>query len=224
MNTRPISLTDQAVRAVLNRTKTQFRRPITEPIAILDRYGPGWFANGYAVSREIAGGLFTTPLSAPYGAPGDRLWVRETWCLADPESFDPMDGRPQGPPWPTGNRQFAWYKASDSGVEHTANDNRSPWVSPIRMPRWASRLMLEITDLRVQRVQDISEDDARAEGIETFDCISPEQRVPGPGFDHCRLGDQPHRLLFADHWDRTHGKNALWDKNPWIWAYTFKTL
>jgi hypothetical protein len=96
------------------------------------------------------------------------------------------------------------------------------------MPRAFSRITLEVTEVRVQRLQEISEDDARAEGVEPYTPphghISPGQRVPGPGFDGCRLGDQPHRLPFADLWDSINGKRAPWSSNPWVWALTFRRM
>ena len=118
-------------------------------------------------------------MALPY-APGDRLWVREAWC-------DTM----QGPA----------YKAT-WGIEQQ-------WRSPIHMPRWASRLTLIVTDVRVERIQDISEADAQAEGCHvyassaTIDCDTPDPR-------------QEYRRL----WNSLHGPDA-WDANPWVAAIRF---
>jgi hypothetical protein len=97
--------------------------------------------------------------------------------------------------------------------------------SPIHMPRWVSRFTLQITEVRAQPVQEISDDDAKAEGVDPYTPphghISPDQRVPGPGFDRVRLGDQPHRLPFADRWDAINGNRCAWESNPLVFAYTF---
>ncbi len=108
---------------------------------------------------------------------------------------------------------------------HKNGIHRDKWRSPWFMPRWAARTQLNVTHARLVRLQDLSEHDAVAEGVEPYTPphghTSPEQRVPGPGFDCCRLGDQPHRLPFADLWDELNGKRAPWASNPWVWAYTF---
>lgn len=183
--------------------------------------------------REVNGGTLSVPLRCPYGSPEERLWVRETWCLAHPACADDMSdaaGRPRGPEKYAGSDEhwFAYYRATDPGVVHSEDRDKSPWRPSIFMPRWASRITLEITEVRVQRLQEIGEDDARAEGVESYTPphghISPNQRVPGPGFDCCRLGDQPHRLPFADLWDSINGKRAPWSSNPWVWCLTFRRL
>jgi hypothetical protein len=111
-----------------------------------------------------------------HGVVGDQLWVRETW------SHDACSVPGFGP----------YYKADYKAAEVAPATLR--WISPLFMPRWASRITLELTDVRVQRVQQISDDDAKAEGVEPYTPphghISPDQRVPGPGFDRVRLGDQ----------------------------------
>lgn len=119
------------------------------------------------------------------------------------------------------------------------------------MRRLFSRITLEITERRVQRLRAISDDDAKAEGVRPYTpphgALSPEQRVPGPGFDGARIGDQPHRLPFADRWDSINGKRRRrvhtelgergypgmisvieesfsWESNPFVWALTFRVV
>lgn len=199
---RPILFSAPMVRAILYGRKTQTRR-LAKP------------QNNSA---------------CPYGERGDRLYLREAFAYSvkDPDSV-------HEPGQYNEDTHDIVYRASSDGAgewEHYEDGKRSPcappWRPGIHMPRWASRITLEITDVRVQRLWDITDDDARAEGVEPYTPphghISPEQRVPGPGFERCRLGDQPHRLPFAHLWDRINGKRAAWSSNPWVWAITFKRL
>lgn len=157
----------------------------------------------------------------PYGEPGGRLYVRETWGLH--RHLDETD----------------WLRASVRGSD--PEDLLASWELALRadwgpmqescywrpaifMPRWASRITLEVTSIRKELLQDITDGDAQAEGVSPYESISPEQRIPGTGFDDCRLGDQPHRLPFADLWDVINGKRAPWDSNPLVWAVTFKRI
>jgi hypothetical protein len=88
------------------------------------------------------------------------------------------------------------------------------WRSPLFMPQWASRAIIEVVSLKVERVQDISEEDAKAEGVEPYKSVGADQRVPGPGFNGVLLADQPHRLPFADLWDRIHGDGEDFNGAP----------
>jgi hypothetical protein len=179
----------------------------------------------------------------PYGTHSGRIWCKEAWShdASDLEmcrtAFDCCSVPGYGP----------YCRATE-----TAPDTLH-WRSPLYMPRWASRLTLEIVGVRVQRVQEISDDDARAEGVKPctppHGHISPDQCVPGPGFDRARLGDQPHRLPFADRWDAINGKrrrreflkpgdrgygrrqwrtvvdtSASWEANPFVWTLTVRRL
>jgi len=130
----------------------------------------------------------------PRGVSGDRLWVRETFyaCVG-------KDQKPRGD---------VVYKA-------TLNEpDVFPWKSPIHMPRWASRLTLDITDVRVERLQDISEKDARAEGAERkqlFDPANPDTVA------------YSYRMGFADLWESINGVSGkCWTDNPWVWVIAFK--
>jgi hypothetical protein len=198
LSERPILFNGPMVRAILAGTKTQTRRLVKpQPAEWLDTHEPT-----------------ILPAACPYGVPGDRLWVRETWSA--PLKRDGSGYESAG----------VLYRADPlwDGMSH--GDFGWDWKPSIHMPRWASRLTLEVTDVRVQRLQDINEEDAKAEGVTPYTPphgnISLEQTVPGPGFDGCRLGDQPHRLPFADLWDSINAKRAPWDSNPWVWAVTFR--
>jgi len=121
---------------------------------------------------------------------GDRLWVRETWCLASAESeTTPPDLRPM-----RGSR-WCYYYATEPDVEHEEGDNRSPWRPSIHMPRWACRLVLPLVSVRVERLRDITEAGAKAEGVEP-------------------IGGS-YREGFRAVWESIYGS---WDLNPWIWV------
>jgi hypothetical protein len=211
-NTRehPIIFSGESVRAILDGRKTQTRRVIKpQPPddcgavyvgvyapTVIDRDGneqPG---------PEVFGaysGDGSWALRCPYGTVGDRLWVRETWC-----QVDDMNG--------------------DAQVHYAADreDIPPPWRSPIHMPRWASRILLEITDLRVQRVQDISEADAFYEGVERLN-LSPTLIDFGAGLVQVHPLTSSYVDAFKTLWDTINAKRGYgWDANPWVWAITFK--
>jgi hypothetical protein len=147
----------------------------------------------------------------PYGQPGDRLWVREAWetgCRPCPNAGwrDGIEYRADDYPG-RDERDFLPLHPAPDDVDLSVYGGRSGWRPSIHMPRWASRITLEITDVRVERVQDISEDDARAEGV-----------TP-----HHPTIRNVHRLHFSDLWERINGPRGYgWDANPWVWCITFR--
>ncbi len=202
MTERPILFSGPMVRAILAGRKTQTRRVVKLNPRVSVSFSEHLLEQG------------VLPV-CPYGVPGDRLWVRETFAWNDPE-FEEQDredavGRPQDP-----DGRWCWYRATDGEID-------GPWTPSIHMPRWASRLTLGVKAVRVERLQDINEDDAKAEGVEAYASIGPDQRVPGPGFNRALLRDQPHRLPFADFWRSINGEDA-WEQNPWVWVVEFEVL
>lgn len=219
------------VRAILEGRKTQTRRILKSPHVVLlsqleKEYGAPIESNQYGVSFDADGvrAVVSVPLFCPYGGPGDRLWVREAfsserqeqagtgavrWVVIDSGGFAERTG--------------AYYRATYDEVASRARR----WRPSIHMPRCLSRITLEVTGVRVERLHAITEEDAKAEGVEPFTPprghISPDQRVPGPGFDRVRLGDQPHRLPFADLWEKINGAES-WDANPWVWVVSFRRV
>ena len=128
----------------------------------------------------------------PKFATGDTLWVRERWTLAAD------DARPDG---------FPVYLA-----DGTPKAPHGPWRSPIHMPRWASRITLEVTDVRVERVQDIGEEDAKAEGVDWEVWEHGGEPIPPTS-------------LFHELWDSINAKRGYgWDANPWVWVVSFKRI
>jgi hypothetical protein len=132
----------------------------------------------------------------PYGQPGELLWLRETFKK-----------------WQDG----VAYKA-DHRDDDLANAVHAPWKPSIHMPRWASRIDLLITGVRVERLQDISEDDARAEGARECDPVSGrEVLLAGPS----QRGS--FRLHYRDIWESINGPGS-WDANPWVWVIEFERV
>lgn len=143
----------------------------------------------------------------PYGKVGSRLWVKETYQTI----YERPDGQRfcQAPPRPPERRQKFWIEYAA-----TIKDEEPPrWKSPIFMPRKYSRLTLEITDIRVERLQDISEDDAKAEGVIPSVAVGAE--VIGGRFES-------YRVSFWQKWDSLNTKRSYsWESNPWVWKITF---
>jgi hypothetical protein len=193
MTDRPIIFSAEMVRALLGGWKSQTRR-------ILKPQPPEWVTRmthegrcGWIGSGDGHGTLMHVPYAV-----GDRLWCREVFAYGWP-----VEGNHQ---LPECNQEHAITYRADGNRPF---GSRRRWHSPIHMPRWASRLTLTVTDVRVQRLQDISEADAIAEGCHvyassaTIDCDTPDPR-------------QEYRRL----WNDLHGPEA-WAANPWVAALTF---
>lgn len=196
--TRPIIFSAPMVRAILSGTKTQTRR------VIASRYLS-------AIARGRDGQIddllsAPPPHRCPYGWPGERLWVRETWQ-------DTRDIAPDG----------GWvYRATDPDWDTM---DGWTWRPAIHMPKAASRITLEIVSVRVERLQDISEEDARAEGVTLPECDYLGERCGnGTGFGCPRHGDDAHRREFARLWESINGKRAPWASNPWVWVIEFRRV
>ena len=229
MKERPILFSAPMVHAILDGRKTQTRR--VAPIESLDirPIGDQMVAWNVDFSKAIKGVLGThsggkfTDLQArsiiasqfnPYGQPGDRLWVRETWRIAGESPDDALD----------------MFDRDD--VQYRADDDQSyigTYRPSIHMPRWASRITLEITAVRVERLQDISEADAMAEGIERGQDFPGWYRGPLSG-DSAGLEQAGRdfkiptafpKLAYRALWESINGPTS-WDANPWVWVIEFK--
>jgi hypothetical protein len=195
---RPIIFSAESVRAILTGRKTQTRRLVRVPSGVENIRG---FVDRVKWGGYDDGGPHGIIMS-PHTI-GDRLWVRETW--------GPCAGG-------------VVYRVDDIGGSVVCPDGGN-WRTPIYMPRWASRIDLEITDVRVQRLQDISEEDAMAEGVKASDAAIVFQGDAGEIGCHivkdmCNTA----RGAFACAWDAINGKRAPWSSNPWVWALTFKRV
>jgi hypothetical protein len=218
---RPIIFSGPMVRAILDGRKTQTRRVVRgiQSPEMADRFmvaadGSGDIKFVHDLSASTAMSV-SEWLRCPYGQPGDHLWVRETWGL--PPSYDParhgdLKSKPTIGPVCYG----ADYTSVRGGLRPAWDGAK--WRSPIHMPRWASRLTLEITDVRVERLQAISEADAAAEGIDPVPCEAASI-VFGTYKARFRFRDG-----FRSAWDSINGNRAPWDSNPFVWALTFRKV
>lgn len=251
MKERPILFTGEMVKAILEGRKTQTRR--VQPLTAKTVLCAAQRKIGFEFNAELARRDYPVKgmprlcvpvrhpketwikledcgceiLYCPYGGPGDMLWVRETWSVADHDFGTP----------PT-----AWlidYKATDTcewqnppkgtlplWAERigTAGIDFDPKCRPsIFMPRWASRITLQILSVRVERVQEISEEDAKAEGsyLGRCDCSLMKNYTEMFTLTWCHIHGQEFKTL----WDSINSKRGFgWEKNPWCWVVEFKRI
>jgi len=196
---RPILFSGPMVRAILEGRKTQTRRVASHPLAKSARVilGPNreWYFD--CIQHDETGG----GIQCPYGSPGDRLWVRETWGAMIKY---PMRG------------DALFYRASDPSPDKPFP---YPWRPSIHMPRWASRITLEIEAVLVERLQDISEEDAKAEGIESRLDGPDTEYCSGCNYDWCWCPVTAYKRL----WESINGPGS-WDANPWVWVIQFRRV
>lgn len=219
---RPIIFNGEMVRAILKDLKTQTRRVMKPPPFTNIKHVR-------SVRQLISEGFLRQndyePDKCPYGQPGDRLWVRETWKpveLDEPEAdfegevitagTDGTRYRADGAFQVIENTQAAstkWCEARRPS-ENWPHNGPVNWRPSIHMPRWASRITLEVTGVRVERVQDIRRADVHAEGLPVD---------TGPQYD-----GQDWLEWFRELWDRSNAKRYGWDANPWVWVIEFKRI
>jgi hypothetical protein len=212
---RPILFSGPMVRAILDGRKTQTRR-IVKP-----QPHDEWRPDHYDEIHKMIDGDFPTrnglPITigwgalndegdwgivCPYGKPGERLWVRETWAHTTDEKRGWNENSPHGS-WPI-------YRATERQWEVDR------WKPSIFMPRWASRLTLEITDVRIERLQEISNEDARAEGVMPGYAHEATYAVP-TGHPYNAIP------LFKNLWSLINGADS-WNTNPWVWVVSFRRV
>ena len=208
MKEKPILFSGPMIRAILANTKTQTRRVVKpQPAGEIRRGEPDfnhWIDTKYweRQNQKENRGIGTRGFACPYGQPGgDRLYVRETW--AAPHAYDHLPPRPI---------------PQDARIHYAATEDRGGllWRPSIHMPRWASRIILEVTSVRVELLQDISEADAVAEGCKP---IRPELVQDGLIVRPGRSAVEEFRLV----WEQIHGGGS-WEKNPFVWVVTFRRI
>ena len=240
---RPILFQWAMVRAILDGSKTQTRRimkPQPEPVP--DQPGEFWwpchtFQSMVKVSDVQAPGAEGMAGDAcPYGREGDRLWVRETWGVisnAWDDDGNLVDWVPDRPArdiheMPFGQGYYSGHAiyAADGAHEWAGDDDgggepRSAWHPSIHMPRAASRILLEIVSVRVERLNDCSDEDAQAEGCSCYVCGKP---MDGRSEHDCHCF---HRKATASDyrnlWESINGAGS-WDANPFVWVVEFKRI
>lgn len=198
MKERPILFSGPMVRAILAGRKTMTRRVI-KPQPYYNRAGfLSWKTSGCLQNFERSAETMLAR-HCPYGVPGDRLWVRETfgteWRSMRPTNGDTI------------------YYAADGDAKMVER-----WRPSIHMPRWASRITLEITGVRVERLKDISEQDAVAEGVQGLEKMmagGTDTRDPDSGVEHALISNPI--TCFSFLWESINGRES-WDANPWVWV------
>jgi hypothetical protein len=192
---RGILFSAPMVRALLDGRKAVTRREVKKRAA-LDCLAAGFEPEFLALPGNSD--------LCPYGQPGDRLWVREAWAAdAQLDAVAPRDlshGEPILYPADGVTRT--------SGCSMISQGRGRP---SIHMPRWASRILLEITDVRVERLQDVSEEQSEAEGVDFL--------RSAPDFDETLTAKELYEIL----WDHINGAGA-WDANPWVWVVAFRRI
>jgi len=215
MKERPILFSAPMVRAIIEWRKTMTRR-VVNPQPVATPSGISW--NGW--DFPDAGNMGTTA-HCPHGTHGDRLWVKEAHFLY---GYWGKNGKSK-----TGRQKWKFYSDKTAGVKFLDNPPEKIISNKLRgtgwckrnslfMPRWASRITLEITGVKVERLQDISEENARTEG-----CLNDVVLVKD---DHGR--DVDYRGLYAkerfqDLWESLNGPGS-WDVNPWVWVISFRRI
>ncbi|WP_094168731.1 hypothetical protein [Citrobacter braakii] len=193
----------EMVRALLDGRKTQTRRPVKPQPELTERSGFSWNGALYgAGSDERETNRNFAHAKCPYGKPGDRIWVRETFSTV-PDHDEP-----------TGCSALLY--AADS------NGPYGKWTPSIHMPRWAARILLEITDVRVERLNSISEEDCWAEGIEVVDGLFENTEIIDMALKiGCCVEDS--KPMFALLWQSIYGADS-WQATPWVWVVEFKRI
>ncbi|HHS9782020.1 TPA: hypothetical protein ACTW95_001315 [Klebsiella quasipneumoniae subsp. similipneumoniae] len=184
MKERGMIFNGEMVRAILDGRKTQTRRPIKWKQTRFTEIGEREDGSKWPWSEDAEHACdFWHP--CPFGAVGDRIWVRETWARynIDQNSHDIAYRATTPEDWPEEGR----------------------WRPSIHMPRWASRILLEITGVRVERLRSMSQDDARAEGV------------------IAASGPMEAGLAFRELWDSIYGEES-WKANPWVWVISFERV
>lgn len=240
----PILFSTPMVQAILAGRKTMTRRD--NGLHFVNKSPVAWKFNRMSLDSkgqfnahlESLPGFFDSycisHIQCPYGKPGDILWLRETYvkaCLSEDGG-----GPAKGEQW------RYWYKADNDstkeGWHHPDKDGPQPgprWTPSIHMPKVAARIWLEVTDVRVERLQEISEEDAKAEGVQR-NCEGVLAKCPACT-DECKAKDEWFHYTrdlddfpafnakesFESLWHSINGAES-WEANPWVWVVSFKVL
>ena len=203
MKELPILFSGPMVKAILDGRKTMTRRVIKGAPGIM--LYPQVQDCGVPIPELIEAYKNAWLTTCPYGQPGDRLWVREAWAIRDCKPLFAAIFRADCVEDDSSERDGWWIDKDRKGEEEFI-PGKVEWKPSIFMPRWASRITLEITAVRVERVQDIGDEDAEAEGLSWCNAASPRDK-------------------FQCLWNSLNAKRGYgWEANPWVWVIAFKRV
>ena len=233
MKERPILFSGEMVKAILEGRKTMTRRVVNKDIS--NQFDIDVDNTVAAYINQLTGDSYDPVEICPHGTVGDRLWVRETWYYEE-HMHDSTEGMPDSPGGLYSHRLV--YKADCPDYPVNVGVGRQGWRPSIFMPRWASRITLEVTDLRAERLQDITEGDAEKEGMPDEVPMSPvycpvcEGRGFRDAYHPLSLGYMEvdctecdtARKKFKNLWDSINGRKPgkAWNDNPWVWVVEFR--
>ena len=250
MKERGMIFNGEMVRAILDGRKTQTRREVKlnldiACLATTYDWATSLAANHYQGLTEeqiqqkaeslrgvihpvILGNGQMVSIICPHGKPGDRIWVRETFCPVDDTQYG-------GEKWVDYRATPKFEASHPAGWDSAPNDAEAlKWSPSIHMPRWASRILLEITDVRVERLNAISEEDAQREGVHTEvwdQTVVARNYAARDEFFQFWSEDMPHyvemnqlyRSSFRSLWESIYGEEG-WKANGWVWVISFKRV
>lgn len=216
MSERPIIFSAPMVRAILDGRKTQTRR-VMNPQPVPDPHATGkhWWECAAVRSMVEVEDWMQDPRDpsqcyffCPYGRPSDRLWVREAWRCHGGREYEYQR-----------NRNAVIYRADDDGS--TRYDRTHDWRNALFMPRWASRLLLEVVSVRVERVQEITPHDVIDEGFDDPSWWREFRNSDGREL----IREDSALIAFEDTWNDLNAKRGYgWASNPWVWVIEFRRV
>ncbi|HDE1483159.1 TPA: hypothetical protein PCC25_003684 [Klebsiella quasipneumoniae] len=225
MTERGMIFNAEMVRALLSGRKTQTRRimkvqPESNQLGLLlitdstkhSDIGKYHWAESNATGNHVRSKLFL----CPFGAVGDRIWVREGFF---PAPLEMQSEPPRKTMWNIAYRDGMQMEKLAPAEYNPTIYNYERWTPSIHMPRWASRILLEITGVRVERLNAISEEDARAEGIIDGGCLNCGEPEPCG----CANPEPDATDAFAYLWQSIYGQES-WNANPWVWVIEFERV
>lgn len=223
MTERGMIFNAEMVRAILDGRKTQTRRPVKFPVHDKNL---GCELAGNELAGELSAGNY---LNSAFGKPGDRIWVREAFRVHS-------RARDVATLVYKASERNSWTEQTHRVPVVVCNKPATPekWTPSLHMPRWASRILLEITDVRVERLNAISEEDAQREGVhaEVWDqTVVASNYAARDEFFQFWSEDMPHyvemnqlyRSSFRSLWESIYGAEN-WLANPWVWVIEFKRV
>lgn len=228
---RPIIFSGEMVKAILDGKKTMTRHLVKFKDFTTDSITPLHIElvdGKYCLFNERNGWLIGYP-KCKFGEIGDRLWVRETWIQGYDDPLIESEGDDE-------NAVSIIYKAdgkeeyrscsaetAENWGDFSADSEMVGFKSPIHMPRWASRILLEITDIRIERLNDISDEDAVKEGLRILPASG--RYVVSPGDQYFGSASHDAVEVFSWLWDSINAKKGYpWSSNPWVWVVEFKVV